>query len=122
MLDLCHLKEERSVQVASPLHLLFDFVDSTEGLEFHPQTGLLLAISGLSSKHLEMFRLRSVAEVKKKLKRRAKRQREKNDPGSGEVAALPEGGGGDEKPTLEDYFESVSNLKSPHKIKSLAFG
>ena len=79
-----------------------------------------MAISGLSSKNLEMFRLRSTAEVKKKLKRRAKRQRE-NDSSSGEVAPSETEVSG-EKPTLEDYFESVSNLKSPHKIKSLAFG
>jgi hypothetical protein len=98
------------------------------GLEFHSPSGLLLAISGLSSKNLEMFRLRSVAEVKKKLKRRAKRQREKKDDSGAEInAAVPAAVGtesnvSDEKPTLEDYFESVSNLKSPHKIKSLAFG
>jgi hypothetical protein len=119
MSGACPLKAARSVQVLPLLSPSLSLLSpALTALEYHPTGGLLLAISGLSSKNLEMFRMRSAAEVKKKIKRRAKRQREKADSTTAEgTVALT----ADDQPCLEDYFESVANLKSPHKIKSVAF-
>jgi hypothetical protein len=91
-------------------------------LEFHSSSGLLLAISGLSSKHLELFRLRSPAEVRKKIKRRAKRAREKAAPTEGSDESPPAEELQSQQACLEDFLESIANLKSPHKLKSVAFG
>ena len=91
-------------------------------LKFDSTGGLLLTISGISSKNIELLRLRNNNEIKKKLKRRAKRIREKNNSADQlEAIEVNNQTNVDDKPTLEDYFERVANLKSPHKMKSVAF-
>lgn len=67
-----------------------------------------------------MLRLRNSSEIKKKLKRRAKRLREKNST-TDNSEPITQDTTIDDKPTLEDYFEKLANLKSPHKMKSISF-
>lgn len=89
-------------------------------MAFSQDGSVLVALAGSSSRSLEMFRLRDAQGVKKKVKRRLKRLREKT---GGEVTASGghEDGGEAEECVLGDLLESRGVLKSTHKVKSLSF-
>lgn len=89
----------------------------------HPSGSVLVALSGPSSKTLEMFKLRDAQGIKKKVKRRLKRLREKprtrNEGDADTVAEQLEEEEG--KTVLGDLLEPSATAKSAHKVKSLSF-
>ena len=78
----------------------------------------LVALSGPSSKTLELFKLRDILGIKKKIKRRIKRTREKGlmdtEISSPEILE-------NEGCVLADLLEPCSTMKSQHKMKSVSF-
>ena len=80
----------------------------------------MVALSGTSGKSLELFTIRDKSGLKKKVKRRIKRQKEKSGQGDSEQ---------DEQDVLDtgisyqlsDLIESSSSVKSTYKVKSLSF-
>lgn len=105
-------------------------------IEFNSQGTVLAAQTG--QKNIELFRFRSAADAKSKLKRRLKRQREKNTKANGEAeignnnlfdvvdskdassAAAAAGGPLSESITLSDCLDSFSTIRCPQKVKSFS--
>lgn len=90
----------------------------------------VIALTGPSSKTLEMFRLRTAVEIKKKIKRRQKRDREKKLKETAQLGESVENVAADSDLLLEsressvaqlsDMVESVAQCKANHKMKSIA--
>jgi U3 small nucleolar RNA-associated protein 12 len=95
-------------------------------LQFCDSLGSVIALTGPSSKTLEMFRLRSAVEIKKKIKRRQKREKEKKQKELAQLGEPAEDADlllADKEssiPQLGDMLEATAQCKASHKMKSIA--
>lgn len=103
-------------------------------IEFNNQGSLLAVLTG--QKNVELFHFRSLAEVKKKMKRRLKRAREKtirsgtangnaeetNNYFADTADEVTEGSSehASESITLSDCLEPFTTIRCPHKVKSFS--
>ena len=74
----------------------------------------------------QMFRLRNSAEVKKKVRRRQKREKDRRQKDAADVSSpadpgdMPLNGADSATPVLGDLLEECASCKSSHKLKSIA--
>lgn len=91
-------------------------------LQFHP-TEPFLAVQS-HDRSVEIFRIRSKEEVRKKLARRQKRSKEKKEQkvGKGKDVKDQEENEDDSETTLIDYFTPYLVVRASGKIRSFDFG